>query len=257
MATHVQLSSGHQIPTVGLGRCVVPAAGWQGAVVRAHELVNVDALGSAIGTLTARPRGGRPSGVYKSTPGAETADAVASALRLGYRHVDTAQVDQRRYEHVLHPPLLVSTRCLPTRLAPHAPRRHTVPRAVSYDTHTPYAPPSRAGVRQRGGRGRGRARVGRAARGGLCHHKGTPYDYITVVHVSYGCPPRPRPPRPDPTTLLATHTSQHAAMPSGTHSCAHPARPCGRARSCGATTTAWSLAWRRCAAPTRCWAWDT
>ncbi|KAG2437733.1 hypothetical protein HYH02_011110 [Chlamydomonas schloesseri] len=32
------------------------------------------------------------SGVYKSAPGEETYGAVLSALRLGYRHVDTAQV---------------------------------------------------------------------------------------------------------------------------------------------------------------------
>ena len=31
-------------------------------------------------------------GVYKSAPGAETYEAVVSALRGGYRHVDTAQV---------------------------------------------------------------------------------------------------------------------------------------------------------------------
>jgi diketogulonate reductase-like aldo/keto reductase len=30
-------------------------------------------------------------GVYRSEPGAETYDAVASALKLGYRHIDTAQ----------------------------------------------------------------------------------------------------------------------------------------------------------------------
>lgn len=33
-------------------------------------------------------------GVYQSEPGAETYDAVASALKLGYRHVDTAQYYQ-------------------------------------------------------------------------------------------------------------------------------------------------------------------
>ena len=31
-------------------------------------------------------------GVYQSAPGAETYDAVISALRIGYRHIDTAQV---------------------------------------------------------------------------------------------------------------------------------------------------------------------
>lgn len=31
-------------------------------------------------------------GVYKSAPGQETYEAVLSALRIGYRHIDTAQV---------------------------------------------------------------------------------------------------------------------------------------------------------------------
>lgn len=31
-------------------------------------------------------------GVYQSTPGEETYNAVASALRHGYRHIDSAQV---------------------------------------------------------------------------------------------------------------------------------------------------------------------
>jgi diketogulonate reductase-like aldo/keto reductase len=33
-------------------------------------------------------------GVYRSEPGAETRDAVISALKLGYRHIDTAQAYQ-------------------------------------------------------------------------------------------------------------------------------------------------------------------
>ena len=31
-------------------------------------------------------------GVYKAAPGEETYSAVLSALRIGYRHIDTAQV---------------------------------------------------------------------------------------------------------------------------------------------------------------------
>ncbi|KXZ54115.1 hypothetical protein GPECTOR_5g217 [Gonium pectorale] len=49
VAEAVKLSSGHHMPTIGLG-------------------------------------------VYRSAPGSETYDAVLSALRLGYRHIDTAQL---------------------------------------------------------------------------------------------------------------------------------------------------------------------
>ena len=46
------------------------------AVIRLNNGLNLPAIGL---------------GVYLSTPGATTKDAVLSALRLGYRYIDTAQ----------------------------------------------------------------------------------------------------------------------------------------------------------------------